>query len=352
MKRQSYLVLAAFCITLLIYSGCSTSQDVNVPKSNMRKQMAFQRHLQKLNIENEKLQKSLKESSVINIETGEVLENNFVNKDNIPELNRILQQYKLANMETQNALAAFGKTIKEDSDKNSELDQMLDGFAIECKQQKDRVDRARELLQEKGDEWTYDNLHIGISAGYLQGTLTDLYADTAYDYDFSYTGSSASAYIHLVGNYHTAIGYQYAVSQGRLDSDDLKDYASTWKHAKTEMNLHIFSVGYRIYGIKVFNIVPQLQYGVGDAKLIHCFDSGCNDDDTNITFDVNIIGLDIPFYHQLSSAFSWGFKISANRVNFTKYLEYVEGEEQDSEDDESNASMETASLGLMIGFAW
>jgi len=318
----------------------------------MRKQMALQRYLLKLKQENEKLQKALKESAVINIETGDVLENNFVNKDNIPELNQILQQYKRVNIETQNALISFEKTVKDDSTKISEIDRMLDGIAIECKQQQDRIDRARELMYEKGDEFTYDNIHIGISSGYMKGTLKDL----APDYEFSYQGHSSSAYLLLVSNYHTAIGYRYAVSQGRLDSEDLKDDLSTgtdpWKYANQEMSLHIFSLGYRIYGIETFNIVPQLQYGVGHAKLSSCYESGC-DDTTYIDYNINMAGIEIPFYHQLSSAFSWGFRVAVNRTNFDKYKTYIDGEEQDSDEEEkSNASIETASLGLMMGFAW
>lgn len=351
MNQSPWGIILTFCLALFIYGGCTTMQDVNVPKSNMRKQMALQRHLSKLNKENEKLQKVLKESSVINVETGDVLENNFVTNENIPEINRLLQQFKRVNLETQNALNAFDKTVKDDAAKNTEINQMLDGIAIECKQQQDRIDRARELLDEGEDEWRYDNIHIGILADYHTGTLNFL--DSGVDYDLEYLGNAASAYIQIVGNYHTAIGYRYTVLNGRADSDEYKKRISDWEYAKVELYLHTFSLGYRLYGIKTFNIIPQIKLGVGEAKTISCFESGgCDDSDTNTTYDVNLVGFELPFYHQLSSAFSWGFNIAYNKIDFNTYKVYVNGDEQDLDDDESDSYLETASVGIMLGFAW
>ncbi len=340
-RQIGFVILVLF--GLGVFAGCTTQKaTVNVPRENMRKQMALQRHMQKLNRQNAKLQKILKESSIINIETADALDQTPVNEEQIPELNRMLQEYVLINRQTQAALDSFEKTIEDDIQKNRYIDEQLDGFAIECRQQKDRLGRIRDGMSEsESDQWISDNVHIGISSQMFQGNGTIASTETIFE------GMTSTAYFTYVGAYDTSIGLKYMILDGKLADREASGFSGDdfFDH---DLVMSFFSLGFRIPTVETFNIVPELLYGAGKGKLCEG-NSNCSED-TYVKSDFRALGIEIPFYHHLSSVFSWGFKFSGYRYEADRREFVVDGSTVATVHDPSMMTMFGA--GVMIGLAW
>ena len=325
-----------------LFGACTTQKTVDVPRENMRKQMALQRHLRKLNSENDKLLKILKKSSVLNIETAESMDQTAINEGTTSKLNEALQAYMIVNKDTQIALDAFEKAIKDDSEKNDYIDSQLDGFSVECRSQQDRLGKIRDGMYEQAtDQWISDNVHVGISSQMFQGGGS-FGAD-----ELLFSGLSKTAYFTYVGAYDTSIGFKYMTIDGRIESKDSADDDSDY--TANESTIGLFSLGFRIPTVDTFNIIPELLYGMGNGKFRSCTSSGCNDD-LYLKSEIRVVGFEIPFYHNLSSFFSWGFKFSGYRIEADRY---------DIIYDDSNLGtvhtgiMETfLGAGLMVGLAW
>jgi uncharacterized protein YcfL len=101
MIKSMHLVLIVLIILATVLVGCSSTNDIEIEKSNLRRQMAMQKQLQDLNSQNEQLKKSLTESSTLNRENGELLNNSLL-KENTPELDQILREYRQVNQKNSN----------------------------------------------------------------------------------------------------------------------------------------------------------------------------------------------------------------------------------------------------------
>lgn len=337
--------ILVFFSTVLI--GCSSSSDVEVPRNNMRKQLALQRHLKKLNDQNEKLAKTINQSSVINLETANTLDNSTVNPQNSKKISDLLEEYKRINIKTQNALDSFERSIKDDTQKNNEIDRLLDGFAVQCDQQQNQLNKIEDRIStnpvpiRKGD-----HVHIGISSQYVQGSgnieSTDLNSNENYDYN----GMSGTAYFTYIGDYNKSFGIKITALSGDLKP---RDEAENGNYFKSFSRIGLLTFGFRIPYFEMFNVAPEFALGVGDNTLTFCDSDSC-DSDNYYKSNIQVLGFEIPFFLQSESAFSLGFKLSIYRILSDSADYYVEGKSEDSFDLETDVTI--AGAGVMIGFAW
>lgn len=352
MKRKLLVKLIPTILIGFLLVGCSTQRRVNVPRSNMRRQMALQRHLRKLNLQNQKLQRVLREASVMNIETGEAIEQSEVDEFNSARLNQMLKQYKRVNLDTQLALDSFQQAIAYDREKNSKIDQMLNGFASECSEQDQKVDDIRDVLYGRPPQQqrVSDRFHLGIASQYLVGSYDSESSES------DYQGGTGEAYFTYVTPYNATVGFKTmgiiansAVENADSTMDILGYTDNIRYYTQQKVVSALLTLGFRISAVETFNILPEFVAGIGESEAVFCVDEEC-DTDRVYKSDISIVGFEIPFYHNLTSTFSWGFKFSAYRLSGSEIEMVIDGESQGSFEQEW--SMVLTGAGLMIGAAW
>ncbi len=268
MTKRSRIILFSIFICLSLLIGCTSTRSTDLSRTNLKRKIALKKHLDKLNRENEQLLQLLNSASLVNIETYQVLDSEFVTKENIPEFNRILRRYKAINLDTQVAIDSLVNTVNADTQKNQTIDKMLDGIVPKNSEQQVRKDRIRTLMYgttEKSSEWVYDQFHVGISAQGIAGSVSSKYGSS--EEEFDYQGVSGTTYFTYVGEYNTLVGFQYAVFRGEITP---KDDDSESKSDEIEIlmsTMSTLSLGYRISSIKAFNILPQVVFGMGKTKF-------------------------------------------------------------------------------------
>ena len=334
-------------VLMLVFAGCSSQTDVEVPESNMRRQMAIQRHLNKLNQQNEKIQKTINEAAVLNMETADSIESIKISEEQELELRNLLSEYKQVNAKTQQALDSFNAALADDTEKNADIERMLDGFAVQCEQQQSQLDDiTNKLGEEKEAEWRGDNIHIGIASQLLAGNSNISNQENDSEGDYAFDGTTGTAYVTYVGDYNTSVGLKYMILSGDLTPDEGGENGA---YLDYEARMSFFSIAYRIPSVKTFNIVPGVLLGIGESKFRNCDESSCTSD-TYYKSTTRAVGFELPFYHQLRSAFSWGLKFSVYRFMSSSTDYIVDGEKEDSLDIDTEITF--AGLGLMLGFAW
>ncbi|MCG8338796.1 MAG: hypothetical protein MJE63_30175 [Proteobacteria bacterium] len=345
MVKFRFVVLSSFLLSVALLSGCSNTREIELDKSNLRRQISIQKHLQSLNSQNEQLKKSLTESSTANTENGELL-NKSLMKENTPELQQLLKEYKQINQKTQLSLDSIKRSIDDDTEKNAYLLEMLDGFSPQDDEQEMRLDKMETALgAEKKKKRYADNVHIGISPQHMLGKANWVDEDNDVDVDFEYSGTTSGAYFTYAGDNNLTIGVKYMTLNGELTPE--QDIAGI-DHYKVDSYLGLVSLGFRINAFETFNIMPEFVYGVGESNFADCTKSAC-DSDKYYKTTTTAVGMELPFYHQLSVAFSWGFKLTGYKVT-------SDGADRVVNSNETSMDIKTettyAGLGLMAGLAW
>lgn len=345
MVKSHFITFLSFLLFASFLIGCSTSREIELDKSNLQRQMAIQKHLQSLNNQNEQLKKSLTDSSTLNNENGELLNKSLVT-ENTPELQQLLKEYKQVNQKTQLTLDSIKRSIDDDTEKNAYLLEMLDGFSPQDDEQELRLDKMEIALgAEKKKKRYADNVHIGISPQHMMGNANWVVEENDSEIDFEYNGTTSGAYFTYAGDNNLAIGIKYMTLSGELKPD--QDISGI-DHFKVDGYLGLVSLGLRINAFETFNIIPEFVYGVGESNYADCTKSTC-DKDKYYKINTTAVGMELPFYHQLSVAFSWGFKLTGYKVT-SDGADRVEN----SSDSSMNIKTETtyAGLGFMAGLAW
>ena len=344
-EKKTGVFLCVFIFLFVVFlDGCSSKRKTSVPKNNMRKQMALQRHLKRLNKNNQKLTRILRGSSVINSDTSEIIEDRFINKDNIPEIDRLLNEFRTSNEKTQKALNSYQKALEFDTDKNSTIDGMLDGIADLCEQQSNRKSRIYETMYDKREQnIDVNNLHFGIAAQGLFGK----YRLEGSDEDIDYSGTGGMAYLLYAGDNNLTIGLRKLLVVGttKIDNGSASDTNNTLKHT-TDAN--ILSLGFRIKEIETFDVLIQVLIGAGTNTINTCTAEKC-ETDTFSRGDLLLTGFEIPFYYVFSPGFSLGFQISGYRFETENYVLESDGEKVKQD---GKTTVSTIASGMTLGWAF
>ncbi len=346
MVNTKHFVLIYLVIIATFLAGCSSTNEMELEKSNLRRQIAFQQHLQNLNSQNEQLKKSLTESSTLNRENGELLNNSLL-KENPPKLDQTLKEYKQVSQKTQMTLDSIKRSIEDDTEKNAALLKMLEEFSPQNYEQQTSLDQMETALESgKKQERGRDNVHIGISPQQMSGSANITSKDENKDINYNYSGTMSGAYFTYVGENNAAFGLKYMTLSGKLEpEEDQLDH----DYYKVEGYMGFISVGYRIPAFKTFNVIPELVYGVGENLYLLCKSGSCSKDDY-LKSNITAVGMEIPFYHQLSVAFSWGFKLTGYRITSDSADDYKNDSKTRTFDLKTEATY--AGIGLMAGLAW
>ncbi len=340
-----YIAFLLFLLFAASLVGCSTTREIELDKSNLQRQMAMQKHLQSLNNQNEQLKKSLTESSSLNSENGELL-NKSLMTENTPELQQLLNEYKQVTQKTQLTLDSIKRSIDDDTEKNAYLLEMLDGFSPQDDEQEIRLDNMETALgAEKKKKRYADNIHIGISPQHMVGSSTFIADNTDEESTYEFSGTASGAYFTYAGDNNAAIGVRYMTLTGNMEPE--KEISGI-DHLTVDGYLGMVSLGFRI-NVGMFNIIPEITYGIGENTYGICETSSCSKDDYYKT-NIAAYGMEIPFYHQLSVAFSWGFKLTGYKISSSESEKYLNGSKVDDDGFKTDATY--AGLGLMAGLAW
>jgi hypothetical protein len=339
LKLLNWTILLAVPFVFLV-SSCSQVEISQVPKDNRRKQVQMQRHLRKLNRENEKLRDMVTEASVVNGETGQVISNNLVTKDNLPEMQKLLDEFRRVNQETDRLLLDYQRTLEKDVEKNRTLDEMLNGFADECDNQADRRKKMRGLLEIEEDE--RPNLYVGLSGMQVSGLLT------RDDVKYAENGYASSLYITYVMDNNIAIGLRrmnILTVQGDTSSDSYDTTLPDEPFISYASEINMVSIGFLLKDITSLSVIPQYVYGIGTT-------SGKADDfDYEETGEITLQGFELPINYNFAAGFSVGFRIGAYQLA-SKFKEAkIAGQTYDGfEEHTINSTM--VGLGLNIGGVW
>jgi len=334
-------VLPIVFVFSLLINGCSPVQQSKVPPTdNRRKQVQMQRHLRKLNRENEKLRELVTEAAVVNEETGEVIGNNLVTKENLPEMQKLLNDFKQVNQETDKLLLSYQRSLEKDIEKNKTLEEMLNGFADECESQSDRRARMKGLL--KIDEDEQINFQAGITAFRISGNVSEN------NETYAHNGYSGSLYFTYIADNNLAIGLRRInihTIRGDASSDGLDASFPEDPTIKYASEINALSLGFILHEIKSMSVVPQLIYGIGKTS-----GSGVNSD-FSYKGDVTLQGFELPFNWNYSTGLSFGFRIGAYQLTSTYKEAEINGNDFElTEELTTNSTM--VGLGINIGGAW
>ena len=335
--KWTFLLVVPF--TLLIV-GCSQAPTKKVPNDNRRKQVQMQRVLRKLNRENEKLRDIVKEASVLNEETGKVIGNNLVTKENLPEMQKLLDDFKQVNQETDRLLIDYQRSLEKDIEKNRTLEEMLNGFADECERQTDRKNKMKRLLAIEEDSQI--NFQSGIAALRVTGLTQQN------NISYAHNGYAGSYYFTYLGDNNLVIGLRamtLQTSPGDASSDTLDTTMPDSPSVNSLSTVGALSFGFIIRAITSVNIVPQFLYGVGTTIISQV------DGDNSDSGDVVIQGFELPININLGRGFSFGLRMGAYQL-MSNYTEARRNGAVLSEFEAYSTDSTLYAMGLNIGASW
>ena len=300
----------------------------------------MQRHLRKLNRENEKLRELVTEAAVVNEETGRVISNNLVTKENLPEMQKLLDEFKQVNQETDRLLLDYQRSLEKDVEKNRTLEEMLNGFADECDNQADRRKKMRGLLEMEDDERL--TLHVGLSGMRVSGLLT------RDEVKYAENGYAGNLYVTYITENYYAIGLRrmnIQTAQGDTSSDSYKTAFPDEPAINYVSEINMVSIGFLIKEITSMSVIPQLVYGIGSTS------GSFEEIDRSESGEITIRGFELPINYNFATGFSPGFRIGAYQMA-SKFKEAkINGASHDDfEAHTINSTM--IGLGLNIGGAW
>lgn len=349
MNKKTWLILFVLIAGFILLGGCSSTEPAQSSRTNLKRKIQLKKHLNRLNKENQQLLQMLRDASLVNIETYQVLDSDFVTKERMPEFNKALERYKAISLDTQIALDTLENELRSDTQKNDTIVKLLDGIVPDNPDQQERKNRLTAFMQKGADQQAfanYDRVHIGIAAQGVRGNAVAKY--NSIDSKGIYQGAGSSLYFTYVGEYNTLVSFQHSVFVAQ-EVDDESSSANGSQKDFIQSTINTMSIGGRVESIHSFNVLPQIVFGMGKTKFYSCESADCTPKDYGIT-DSRVIGFELPIYHQLSSVFSWGLKLSALNITSEDIHYYVN--DRKSEVFEGSSSVLLGGLGLMIGAAW
>ena len=322
---------------IFIATGCSsTRKTVEVPSVDFKQQNKLQRYLQKLNQNNEKLKGLVSEAIKKNEDTDKALQNSQKGKSNLPELEKMLEEYRAVNKDTNQLLTAYQADLESNIRRNQEINEMLNGLSPA--NQEERIGKTRDMTKHKEPKGRISYL-IGLS-----GMSANGFVDTD-DEGVSFDGTAGSFYFTIVGDNHLSIGLQHMQFHNEV--------SGTVEGASTEMTMNVgwqlnaLKLGVRIWGVETVEFIPQILYGIGQTNI-----SRSDQPDFESSGPVTLQGFEFPVYFDLSG-FSFGVVLGGYQIAYkiTK-IEDSHGSKIYHESELEPTTATTLALGLIIGGAW